>query len=122
MAVIGISGSYGGLNLGDEAILTSMIDALRAEVPGAEIVVFSRNAKHTAAHHAVERVVAVREATRNEVAREISGLRDRRGSARERGGAARRRRDAEPRGRDHGSGRCTPSGSSRRSGSSATSS
>jgi polysaccharide pyruvyl transferase CsaB len=74
MAVIGISGSFGGLNLGDEAILTSMIDELGAAVPGVEIVVFSRNAKHTVAHHAVGRVVPVREASRDEVAREVRGL------------------------------------------------
>jgi polysaccharide pyruvyl transferase CsaB len=66
MPVIGISGSYGGLNLGDEAILTCAIQELRRVVPGAQIVVFSRNAKHTAAQHAADRVVAVREASREE--------------------------------------------------------
>src|SRR3546814_1793339 len=34
---IGISGSYGGLNLGDEAILASAIAQFRAEIPGVEI-------------------------------------------------------------------------------------
>ena len=31
---IGITGSYGGMNLGDEAILQSMIEQLRREIPG----------------------------------------------------------------------------------------
>ena len=57
---IGISGSYGGLNLGDEAILQSIIAQLRATVP-CEITVFSRDAKDTAARHKVERSVAVRD-------------------------------------------------------------
>lgn len=46
MTVIGTSGSYGGLNVGDEAILTSAVMQLRAAVPGVEIVVFSRDAEH----------------------------------------------------------------------------
>ena len=39
---VGITGSYGGLNLGDEAILQSIIAQLRRDVPQAEITVFSR--------------------------------------------------------------------------------
>jgi polysaccharide pyruvyl transferase CsaB len=74
MPVIGVSGSYGGLNLGDEAILSCVIDTLRKAVSGAEIVVFSRNAQHTETHHAVERVVAVREVSRDEIIPEIRGL------------------------------------------------
>jgi polysaccharide pyruvyl transferase WcaK-like protein len=30
---VGISGSYGGFNLGDEAILESIIDGLRSSLP-----------------------------------------------------------------------------------------
>jgi polysaccharide pyruvyl transferase WcaK-like protein len=43
MAVIGILGSYGGLNTGDEAILTSMLASLRVARPGVgdEFVVFA---------------------------------------------------------------------------------
>lgn len=74
MTVIGISGSYGGLNLGDEAILTSAIEQLRATVPGVEVVVFSRNAAHTRENHAVERVLNPREAMRDEITPEVERL------------------------------------------------
>lgn len=70
---IGISGSYGGLNLGDEAILESILCSLRAVVD-AEITVFSRNADDTRARLDVERVVAVRSLTRKEVAPEVARL------------------------------------------------
>jgi polysaccharide pyruvyl transferase CsaB len=71
---IGITGSYGGLNLGDEAILQSMIEQLRREVPGVEITVFSRNAEDTKRRHKVERAIAVRKLSRAEVAPEIERL------------------------------------------------
>lgn len=74
MPTIGISGSYGGLNLGDEAILHCAIGGLRGEVPGARIVVFSRNAAHTESHHAADRVVAVRQLTRDEAMAEVRKL------------------------------------------------
>jgi polysaccharide pyruvyl transferase CsaB len=70
---IGISGSYGGLNLGDEAILEGMLTRLRATVD-AEITVFSRNAADTSERIQVERVVPVRSLTRKEVAPEIREL------------------------------------------------
>lgn len=74
MAVIGISGSYGGLNTGDEAILTSAIDQLRRTVEGVEIVVFSRDAVHTAANHPADRVVNPRIAMKGEITPEIARL------------------------------------------------
>lgn len=74
MTVIGISGSYGGLNLGDEAILTSAIEQLRVTVPGVEIVVFTRNAEHTRLHHSVDRVLNPREAMRDEILPEVERL------------------------------------------------
>ena len=55
---IGISGSYGGLNLGDEAILEGILTRLRATVD-AEITVFSRNAADTRARVDVEHVIPV---------------------------------------------------------------
>lgn len=74
MAVIGISGSYGGLNTGDEAILTSAIDQLRRTVDGVEIVVFSRDAVHTAANHPADRVVNPRIAMKGEITPEVARL------------------------------------------------
>jgi len=71
---IGITGSYGGLNLGDEAILQSIIEQLRRDVPGVEITVFSRNAEDTKQRHKVERAIAVRKLARAEVVEEIERL------------------------------------------------
>jgi polysaccharide pyruvyl transferase CsaB len=71
---IGITGSYGGLNLGDEAILQSMIAELRREIPDAEITVFSRDAEDTKRRHGVERAVPVRKVSRAEVAPEVQRL------------------------------------------------
>jgi polysaccharide pyruvyl transferase CsaB len=70
---IGISGSYGGLNLGDEAILRSMCDQLRRDLP-VEITVFSRNPEDTLARHDVERALPVRELSRQEVLPELKRL------------------------------------------------
>jgi len=71
---VGISGSYGGLNLGDEAILTAICAQLRAAVGGVELVVFSRDRHHTAVHHDVDRVVSAREALRDELVNEVAQL------------------------------------------------
>jgi polysaccharide pyruvyl transferase CsaB len=70
---VGITGSYGGLNLGDEAILQSIILQLRSDLD-VEITVFSRNPEDTRRRHAVERVVAVRDLARHEVTPEIERL------------------------------------------------
>ena len=54
---IGVLGSYGGRNLGDEAILSGLLADLRQQEPNARIIVFSRNPAHTAlAHPDVEAV------------------------------------------------------------------
>src|SRR2546421_9590040 len=71
---IGITGSYGGLNLGDEAILQSILTQLRQEVPDAEITVFSRDAEDTKRRHGVERAIPVRKLSRAEVQPEIERL------------------------------------------------
>jgi polysaccharide pyruvyl transferase CsaB len=71
---IGISGSYGGLNLGDEAILQVMVTELGRGGPPVELTVFSRNADDTRARHRVGRVVGVRELSRGEVLPEIEAL------------------------------------------------
>ena len=61
---VGISGSYGGYNLGDEAILHAIIRQLRQALP-VEILVFSRDARDTLARHRVEAVTA-RDLSRSE--------------------------------------------------------
>lgn len=48
---IGLLGSYGGCNIGDEAILMCVLNCLRAHRPQARLVVFSRNAAHTRSNH-----------------------------------------------------------------------
>lgn len=70
---VGISGSYGGLNLGDEAILEGIVKELRRALP-VEITVFSRHPEDTLARHRVERAVPVRELSRDEVIPEIERL------------------------------------------------
>jgi len=72
--VIGLVGSYGGLNVGDEAILTVAIAQLREAVPGVQLVVFSRDCEHTQRHHDVDRVVAAREAVREDLLAEIKRM------------------------------------------------
>ncbi len=71
--VIGISGSYGGLNVGDEAILTAIVQELRGRMPGVELIIFSRDAEHTRAQHDVDRVIA-RDSIRRELIDEIERL------------------------------------------------
>ncbi len=70
---VGVSGSYGGFNLGDEAILQSIVAQLCASLP-VKITVFSRNADDTRHRHKVEGSIPVRELTRDEVTREIEKL------------------------------------------------
>jgi polysaccharide pyruvyl transferase CsaB len=70
---IGISGSYGGMNLGDEAILEGILGELRATVP-AEVTVFSKNPGDTLARHEVERAIAPRSRTRGEMVAELARL------------------------------------------------
>jgi polysaccharide pyruvyl transferase CsaB len=71
---VGITGSYGGLNLGDEAILQSIITQLRRDLPQVEITVFSRDAEDTRKRHGVERAVPVRKLSRHEVTPEVERL------------------------------------------------
>lgn len=70
---IGISGSYGGMNLGDEAILEGILGELRASID-ADITVFSKNPKDTLARHDVERSVSPATMTRREMIPEIEQL------------------------------------------------
>lgn len=70
---IGISGSYGGMNLGDEAILQSIIVQIR-ESTLAEVTIFSRAPLDTKQRHQVEKVVDVRNLSINEIKPEIEPL------------------------------------------------
>jgi polysaccharide pyruvyl transferase CsaB len=72
--VIGISGSYGGLNVGDEAILTSILAELRRVAPGVELVVFSRDLGHTQRHHDVDRTVNGRDVLKADIGAEVDRL------------------------------------------------
>lgn len=69
---VGITGSYGGLNLGDEAILEAILRPLREEL-NADVVVFSRNVKDTVARHGVD-AQPVRTMTKEESRAVIAGL------------------------------------------------
>ncbi len=70
---IGISGSYGGMNLGDEAILEGILVELRSRVD-ADVTVFSRNPADTLARHEVEHAISPREMTRKESRAVVAGL------------------------------------------------
>lgn len=70
---IGISGSYGGLNIGDEAILESILVELRRRVP-ARFLIFSRDELDTVARHGVERAVDVRRLSRPDLQKELASL------------------------------------------------
>jgi polysaccharide pyruvyl transferase CsaB len=70
---IGISGSYGGMNLGDEAILQGIVGEIRRNL-SAQITVFTRNPADTLARHRVERAIPVRELTRKEITPEVQAL------------------------------------------------
>jgi polysaccharide pyruvyl transferase CsaB len=67
---LAISGSYGGMNLGDEAILEAILSQLRGTVP-ADITVYSRNPADTLARHQVDRAISPRSLTRKEMAAEM---------------------------------------------------
>jgi polysaccharide pyruvyl transferase CsaB len=69
---VGISGSYGGFNLGDEAILQVIIRQLRETLP-VEITVLSRDPENTRARHGVD-AVRLHGLARREAQQLIGGL------------------------------------------------
>ncbi|HEY1372733.1 MAG TPA: polysaccharide pyruvyl transferase family protein [Candidatus Binatia bacterium] len=69
---VAISGSYGGMNLGDEAILESILRELRGSLD-VDVTIFSHNAKDTEQRHKV-RAVPIRELHKNEVLEELRKL------------------------------------------------
>ena len=70
---VGIVGSYGGFNLGDEAILQVIITEVRRHVP-TKITVFSRNPEDTRSRHDIERAVSLERLTRDELRPEVERL------------------------------------------------
>ncbi|MBN1602392.1 MAG: polysaccharide pyruvyl transferase family protein [Chitinispirillaceae bacterium] len=70
---IGISGSYGGLNLGDEAILQSIIGQIRSSLV-AEITVFTRSCEDTLRRHDIDHAVSSRKLSVPEITPEIEKL------------------------------------------------
>lgn len=70
---IGIFGSYGGMNLGDEAILQSIINGVRNNIE-AEITVFTHDPDDTSRRHKIERTVEVRNLGRKEIMPEVERL------------------------------------------------
>ncbi|MGH7639269.1 MAG: polysaccharide pyruvyl transferase family protein [Gemmatimonadaceae bacterium] len=73
VARVGISGSYGGMNLGDEAILQAMIAQLRASRP-VELTVFTADVGDTLKRHGVEAALPVRDLTRDEARQAVAQL------------------------------------------------
>lgn len=69
---VAISGSYGGMNLGDEAILEVMLRELRSSLD-VDVVVFSRNPQDTEQRHKV-RAVSIREMHKDNVFKELKKL------------------------------------------------
>jgi polysaccharide pyruvyl transferase CsaB len=70
---IGISGSYGGLNLGDEAILQSIITQIRSSID-AEITVFTRSCEDTLSRHDADHAVSSRKLSIHEITPEIEKI------------------------------------------------
>ena len=70
---IGISGSYGGMNLGDEAILEGILTALGPEL-SSNVTVLSRHPEDTLARHGVARAIAPRSMTKNQMRAELEDM------------------------------------------------
>lgn len=70
---IGISGSYGGMNLGDEAILEGILTELGPEL-SANATVFTRNPPDTLSRHKVARAISPRAMTKTEMRAELDGM------------------------------------------------
>ncbi|GAA3142144.1 hypothetical protein GCM10010521_31010 [Streptomyces rameus] len=71
---VGVPGSYGGRNVGDEAILTALLDRLRAGRPDARFVVFSRDPRHTRSVHPDVEAVAWEGVCREDVSEHLRRL------------------------------------------------
>src|SRR5207244_10051522 len=69
---IAISGSYGGMNLGDEAILEGILRELRASLD-VDVVIFSFNPRDTERRHKV-RAIPIREMNKDEIIDQLRRL------------------------------------------------
>ncbi len=69
---IAILGSYGGMNLGDEAILQVILRQIR-ECLDAEVLVLSRNAEDTQRRHKV-RAINVRDSEKDQIINELKSM------------------------------------------------
>jgi polysaccharide pyruvyl transferase CsaB len=72
---IGVLGSYGGFNIGDESILACVLGCLRSSRPDARLIVFSRDPAHTKAHHiAADHVTGWEGVNQQQIRESLSGL------------------------------------------------
>jgi polysaccharide pyruvyl transferase CsaB len=72
--VIGVLGSYGGRNVGDEAILTCVLRCLRTRCPLARIVLFTRDAEHSKRYHDVTETITWEGAAWDSITAALAGL------------------------------------------------
>src|ERR1700722_14978694 len=70
---IAISGSYGGLNLGDEAILEGIVQELQSSGLDIDITVFSTNAKDTQERHKLK-AISVKELHKDDLIKELKKI------------------------------------------------
>ncbi|MFG2359316.1 polysaccharide pyruvyl transferase family protein [Streptomyces sp. NPDC048521] len=71
---VGVLGSYGGRNIGDEAILSALLDRVRAGRPKTRFVVFSRDPAHTRSTHPDVEVIAWEGVCREDISGHLSRL------------------------------------------------
>lgn len=71
---IGVLGSYGGLNIGDEAILICVLRCLQAVRPSARIVVFTRNAQHSECYTGVAETMTWEGASKGQIIEAVAKL------------------------------------------------
>ncbi|MGW6567715.1 polysaccharide pyruvyl transferase family protein [Streptomyces sp. NPDC054975] len=74
VVTVGVLGSYGGRNVGDEAILTAMLERLRAGRPDAAFRVFSRDPAHSRNVHPDVQVVGWEGVSRERTVQHLEGL------------------------------------------------
>jgi polysaccharide pyruvyl transferase CsaB len=71
---IGVLGSYGGRNVGDEAILTCVLGRLQELRPSARIVLFTRDAEHSERYHGIAETMTWEGASKDSIIESVAGL------------------------------------------------